>query len=87
MALAYAMAHVFPESDTDRYQTWLTYAFIYVLRVFVWVLVISLFTKQIELLKSKLWSYAAIGAVWSGILEQCWGLHLQSMGSASVPHS
>jgi hypothetical protein len=67
--LAYAMAHVFPESNLNGSIVWLMYGFIYVLRVFVWVLVISLFTRQIELLKSRLWSYAAIGAVWSCILD------------------
>jgi hypothetical protein len=67
--LAYAMAHLFPESNLNGSIVWLTYAFVYVLRVFVWALVIYLFTKQIELLKSRLWSYAAIGAVWSCILD------------------
>ena len=63
------MAHIFPESNRNGSIVWLMYGFIYVLRVFVWVLVISLFTKQIELLKSRIWSYAAIGAVWSCILD------------------
>jgi len=67
--LAYAMAKLFPASNLNGSLVWLMYAFVYALRVLVWTFVIYLFTKQIELPKSKLCSYAAIGAVWSCILD------------------
>jgi hypothetical protein len=68
--LAFGLARLFPETNLhSSILVWLTYGFVYVLRVFVWMLVIYLFTKQNELLKSRLWNYSAIGAVWSCILD------------------
>jgi hypothetical protein len=69
IGLAYVIAKFFPQINTDLLIFSCMYAFIYVLRVLVWVLVIYLFTKQIGLLKSKLWTCAALGAVWSCLLD------------------
>jgi hypothetical protein len=66
---AYTIAKFFPQINTDLLIFSCMYAFIYALRVLVWALVIYLFTKQIGLLKSKLWVYAALGAVWSCLLD------------------
>jgi len=69
IGLAYVMANVFPQIHSDFMIFSSMYAFIYALRLSVWGLVIYLFTKQIGLLKSKLWTYAALGAVWSCLLD------------------
>lgn len=45
------------------------YAFIYALRILIWALVIYLFTKRIGLAKSDLWTYSAVGAIWSCLLD------------------
>jgi hypothetical protein len=67
--LAFAIVKAFPQSNLNGSIVWLTYTFIYVLRILIWALVIHFFTKQIPLVKSKLWSYAALCAVWSCILD------------------
>jgi hypothetical protein len=45
------------------------YAFIYMLRILIWALVIYLFTKKIGLPKSDLWTYSAVGGIWSCLLD------------------
>jgi hypothetical protein len=69
IGLAYLMARFFRQMNSDFLIISIMYVFIYALRVLVWALVIYLFTKQIGLLKSKLWTYAALGAVWSCLLD------------------
>ncbi len=68
IALTYALANLSPRSNSDL-ALFGIYAFVYLLRILIWALVIYLFTKQIGLLKSKLWGYAALGAVWSCLLD------------------
>ena len=45
------------------------YVFLLPVRVLIWGLVIFLFTKQSNLPRSKLWTYAVAGAVWSCLLD------------------
>jgi hypothetical protein len=68
IGLAYAMANFFSQTRVD-FQIYGLYAFIYALRLLIWAMVIYLFTRQLNMLKSKLWSYAALGAVWSCLLD------------------
>jgi hypothetical protein len=67
IGMALALHHFFPQSDKDFSMA--AYAFLYCMRVLVWALVIYLFTRQMSLPKSKFWGYAALGAVWSCILD------------------
>jgi hypothetical protein len=69
IGLAYAMAHFFPQMNSDFLIFSSIYAFIYALRVLVWALVIYVFTRQLVLPRFKLWTYAALGAVWSCLLD------------------
>jgi len=68
IGLTYALANFIPGGDSD-FALFGIYAFVYLLRILIWALVIYLFTRQIGLLKSKLWGYAALGAVWSCLLD------------------
>jgi hypothetical protein len=38
-------------------------------RILIWAFVITIFTREIALPKSKLWSYAALGMLWSCLLD------------------
>ena len=69
IGLAYVMAHFFPQVNSDFLIFSSIYTFIYALRVLVWALVIYVFTKQFVLPRFKLWTYAALGAVWSCLLD------------------
>jgi hypothetical protein len=64
-----ALDAVFPQSSQANLANFCDYALMYVLRILIWALVIHLFTKEMDLSKSKLWSYAALGAVWSCLLD------------------
>jgi hypothetical protein len=68
IGLAYAMASVFSETPAG-FQIYGLYRFLSALRVLVWALIIYLFMKQIGFCRSKLWTYAALGAVWSCLLD------------------
>ena len=84
IGLAYVMAKFFPQFNTDLLFLSCMYTFIFVLRVLVWALVIYLFTKQMNLLRSKFWSYAALGAVWSCLLDLP-GIWLAIISPGQVP--
>jgi hypothetical protein len=43
----------------------LGYALLLFVRVLVWGLVIFVFTKRTDLPRSRLWTYAILGALWS----------------------
>jgi len=62
------LADIAPSSTSNW--PWIgVYAFIYVLRILIWALVIHLFTKGFGLARPKLWTYAAAGGVWSCLLD------------------
>jgi hypothetical protein len=84
IGLAYAMAHFAPPMSSDLLIFSGVYAFLYALRVLVWALVLYLLTKQIGFRKSKLWTYAALGAVWSCLLDLP-GLGLAVISPGQVP--
>ncbi len=68
IGLTYALANLFPKTNEDI-PIFGMYAFIYVLRILVWALVINHFVDEIGFVDSKLWGYAALGALWSCILD------------------
>jgi hypothetical protein len=45
------------------------YSLLGVLRIFIWALVIYLFTRRTEISAGRLWSLALAGAVWSCVLD------------------
>jgi hypothetical protein len=45
------------------------YAFLFVARIFIWMLILFLFTRQIGMSRSKLWLYSVLGAVISSLLD------------------
>jgi hypothetical protein len=67
IAMTFAVSFLFPKANGAATISAVT--FIFVMRVLVWALVIHLFTKQIALPKSKFWSYSALGALWSCLLD------------------
>jgi hypothetical protein len=69
LVLGLAVAAVFPQPSQARFGNFEIYVLMYVLRIFIWALVIHLFTKEMDLSKSKLWTCAALGAVWSCLLD------------------
>ena len=84
IGLAFVMAHYFPQVNSDFLIFSSMYAFIYALRVLVWALVIYLFTSQMFLLRFKLWTYAAVGALWSCLLDLP-GIGLAVISPGQIP--
>jgi hypothetical protein len=66
---SWALANAFPRSSQEDFPNYAIYGVVYILRILIWALVINIFTKQIGLPKLKLWSYAAMGALWSCFLD------------------
>ena len=84
IALAFGMEQLFPQSKSSL-PTIGIFAFIFVLRVLIWRLVIHLFTRRLDLPNPKLWKYASFGAVWSYLLDvPGFGLALISPGHIPI---
>ena len=60
--------HFFPAPATNPIDRFF-YPLLVVIRFFVWMLVIFVFTKHLNLTLSKLLLYASCGAVWSCLLD------------------
>ena len=58
-----------PNSTAEAIANIGVYAFVFVLRVLIWTLVIHLSTESFDLPRSTFWKYAAFGAVWSCLLD------------------
>ena len=70
-----------PQSGVSSYSA---YIFLLLVRVFVWGLVVFVFTKRSDLSRSKLWAYAIAGAVWSCLLD--WpGFKLAMIAPGQIP--
>jgi hypothetical protein len=68
----------------DDLSTYFAYAFLWPLRILIWALVLHMFTRRTDLSASRLWSYAALGAVWSCLLD--WpGLKLAMVAPGKIP--
>jgi hypothetical protein len=66
---ALALAEHFFRASASNPVDRLFYPFLFVVRFFVWMLVIFLFTRHLNLSNSKLSLYALSGAVWSCLLD------------------
>jgi hypothetical protein len=62
-------SHSATNSNGDAFVNIIAFAFVYVLRIFIWALVIHLFTKSFPLPSSTFWKYSALGAAWSCLLD------------------
>ena len=70
-----------PSSGMPSY---LGYALLLFVRVLVWGLVIFVFTKRTDLPRSRLWTYAILGAFWSCLLD--WpGFKLAMVAPGQIP--
>jgi hypothetical protein len=64
--------------------TYFAYAFLWPLRIFIWALVLYIFTRRIDLSASRFWGYAALGALWSCLLD--WpGFELAMVAPGKIP--
>jgi hypothetical protein len=68
----------------DDVPTYFAYAFLWPLRILIWALVLYIFTRRTELSASKFWGYAALGALWSCLLD--WpGFKLAMVAPGQIP--
>jgi hypothetical protein len=56
-------------SGYSPFQNTVTYGVLFIARIFIWALLIFLFTKKAPLPKSNLWLYALLGAMVSSLLD------------------
>ena len=64
--------------------TYFAYVFLWPLRILIWALVLYIFTRGIDLSVAKFWSYAALGALWSCLLD--WpGFKLAMVAPGKIP--
>jgi hypothetical protein len=69
VAAAAFLANPFMRNQQSNPIDQLFYPFLFTMRFFVWLLVIFLFTRQIDLSKSRLALYALAGAFWSCLMD------------------
>ena len=60
---------VISRSANSPFQNTVTYGVLFVGRIFIWALLLFLFTKKAPLPKSSLWLYALVGAMISSLLD------------------
>jgi len=64
--------------------TYFAYVFLWPLRILLWALVLYIFTRGIDLSAGRFWSYAALGALWSCLLD--WpGFKLAMVAPGKIP--
>jgi len=65
--------------------TYFGYVFLlWPLRILIWALLLHLFTRRTDFSASRLWSYAALGAAWSCLLD--WpGFKLAMVAPGKIP--
>ena len=64
--------------------TYVAYFFLWPLRILIWVLVLCIFARRADLSASIFWSYAALGAIWSCLLD--WpGFKLAMVAPGKIP--
>jgi len=84
LGLGLGLASAFPRASQEYLTNYIYYGLLYVLRILIWAFVIYLFTKEMPLRKPQLWSYAALGAVWSCLLDFP-GFELAVIAPAKIP--
>jgi hypothetical protein len=84
LAAIYAMETLMPHSQSAAPGV-LLYVYLFTVRLLVWALVIYLFTKNLDIPRSRWWRYAAVGAVWSCLLDlPGFGLALVAPGQITI---
>jgi hypothetical protein len=79
----FVMGFLFPNPSSNL-PSYLSYALLLFVRVLVWGLVIFVFTKRTDLPRSRLWTYAILGAFWSCLLD--WpGFKLAMVAPGQIP--
>ena len=74
-----------PLKLSDGVSNFVFYPFLYVLRVLIWVWVISIFVKGLNFPKTDLWKYASGAALWSCLLDlPAYGLAIISPGQIPI---
>jgi len=64
--------------------TYVAYVFLWPLRILIWALVLYLHQGQRDLSAGRFWSYAALGALWSCLLD--WpGFKLAMVAPGKIP--
>ena len=56
-------------SGYSAFQDKVTYGVLFIARIFIWALLLFLFTKKVPLPRSSLWLYALLGAMISSLLD------------------
>lgn len=64
--------------------TYFAYALLWPLRILIWALVLYIFARRADLSASRFWGYAALGAIWSCLLD--WpGFKLAMVAPGKIP--
>lgn len=87
IAVLFAFEKLLPQSQLSNSPLPMValYAFLFTVRIFVWALVIYIFSRRLGLARSRFWKYAAIGAAWSCLLDlPGFGLALISPGQIPI---
>ena len=66
---AYVTGTLFFRSGYSPFQNAAVYGVLFIVRIFIWALVLYLFTKKAPLPKSSFWLYAFLGAIVSSLLD------------------
>ena len=64
----FVMGFLFPNPGSNL-PGYGAYAFLFLVRVLIWALIIFVITKRSIIARSTIWAYAAAGAVWSCLLD------------------
>jgi hypothetical protein len=66
---AYISGVLFFRSGYSPFESAAVYGVLFIVRIFIWALVLYLFTKKARLPKSSFWLYAFLGAIVSSLLD------------------
>jgi hypothetical protein len=67
---AYLTEATFFRSGYSPFQNAAVYGVLFIARIFIWALVLYLFTKKAPLPRSSFWLYALLGAIVSSLLDR-----------------
>jgi hypothetical protein len=62
-------AGIFFEPGNSMLENCTIYFFLFVVRIFIWMLILFLFTASVGLPRNKLWLYSVLGGVVSSLLD------------------
>src|SRR5260370_7218349 len=80
---AFVIGLLFSRAQSDM-SSYVGYMILFLVRVLVWSLVVFIFTKRSDISRTNLWAYAALGAVWSCLLD--WpGFKLAMIAPGQIP--